>query len=357
MSRSKSSSLKIASVPSPAPVKIFRLIDFDRIKNDGFTMTLNPETLQIIQQLASQVGAPGYIKTPIFERRPQTKASAASTKGGYVPSPHQQGLSFTIDVTTANDWDMVRNLKKTVVVEKKEGVNLSIDVIRKHLNKMTDKTYSNLKDQIISEIEVFIANMDDKEKLHTELNKVGDAIFAIASGNSFYSKMYATLYNELMTKYAFMKTIIETNLKNLSTIFQDFAYCDSTLDYDTFCKNNKTNEKRRALSLFYVNLMLQNIIQPPVIINMINELQSYLLSNLVEADKTNIVEEVTEIIAILIVNGISKLQTYEQEWTQIVRNINKVGCMKHKSELSVTNKTIFKHIDILESVNKANGKK
>jgi hypothetical protein len=327
------------------PSKTYRLTDYDRIKNEGFTMTLSQETINIIKKISGQVGAPEYIKTPNFERRTHKPA-----KGG----PPTQPLVYNFDAKSNNnnnnDWDMLRNFKKTVV-EQKEGVNLSIDLIRKHLNKMTDKTYDSMRDQIINEIDALItstdANTDESKEV---LQKVGDAIFTIASGNGFYSKMYATLYNVLMTKYEFMKTIINANLKNINNIFQDFAYCDPNVDYDTFCKNNKTNEKRRALSLFYINLMLQNIIPPQTIITMLNELQSYLLTSIAEPNKTNIAEEVAEVISIWVVNGISKLQTYEQEWTQIVRIISKVGTMKHKSEPSITNKTIFKHIAMLELI-------
>ena len=41
--------------------------DFEKIQMDGFTYVLNPETMKIIQSIATQVGSPEYIKTPQFE--------------------------------------------------------------------------------------------------------------------------------------------------------------------------------------------------------------------------------------------------------------------------------------------------
>jgi hypothetical protein len=244
--------------------------DYDRIKKEGFTYTLPQETIDTIKKIAANVGAPEYIKTPHFDKRP------------YKPRIH-------IKEVTDAEWDSIRNFK-TTVIEKKKGVELSIDIIRKHLNKMTTKTYDTLQTQICSEIDSIIATETNQDALLVELNKIGDAIFDIASGNRFYSNMYAALYNELMVKYEFMKTILTAKLNTDIHIFNDFEYCSPDKDYDKFCNNNKTNEKRRALGLFYVNLMLQRIISPLKIIGMINELQTNMEDYIKVENNVNIVE-------------------------------------------------------------------
>ena len=43
--------------------------DYDRIKKEGFNYTLPAETLEAIKKIASNVGAPEYIKTPHFDKR------------------------------------------------------------------------------------------------------------------------------------------------------------------------------------------------------------------------------------------------------------------------------------------------
>jgi hypothetical protein len=217
--------------------------DYERIKKEGFVYSLPPETLAAIKKIAANVGAPEYIKTPHFDKR-----------------PHKPRIQIK-EVTDA-EWDSIRNFK-TTIMEKRKGVELSIDKIRKHLNKMTTKTYDTLLTQITAEIDLLTTA--DAELL-PELNKIGDAIFEIASGNRFYSSMYAALYKELMSKYAFMETILTNKLESDIHIFNDFEYCSPDKDYDKFCNNNKTNEKRRALGLFYVNLMLQKIIPQEKII-------------------------------------------------------------------------------------------
>ena len=306
--------------------------DYDRIKKDGFTYTLPQETIDTIKKIAANVGAPEYIKTPHFEKR------------SYKPRIHIKEVSDA-------EWDSVRNFKSTVI-EKKKGVELSIDIIRKHLNKMTTKTYDTLQTQICCEIDQIMATETNQEELLVELNKIGDAIFDIASGNRFYSGMYAALYNELMVKYEFMKTILTAKLNTDIHIFNDFEYCSPEKDYDKFCNNNKTNEKRRALGSFYVNLMLQEIIPSTKIIKMINELQTNLTDYIKAENNVNIVEELSELLYGLITTGAPKLKTQKVEWTAIMANVNIIGKMKAKSAPSISNKTIFKHMDIVMEINK-----
>jgi len=57
------------------------------------------------------------------------------------------------------------------------------------------------------------------------------------------------------------------------------------------------------------------------------------------------VEEMSELIFILITHSISRLKG-TNEWAQIVARVNLISEMKSKSEPSISNKTIFKHMDI-----------
>lgn len=312
---------------------VYTRSDYDRIKKEGFSFTLPVETIDTIKKIAANVGAPEYIKTPHFDKRPYSK-----------PRIH-------IKEVTDAEWDSIRNFK-TTVMEKKKGVELSIDKIRKHLNKMTTKTYDTLQTQICAEIDLLIAAEPNQDALLEELNKIGDAIFEIASGNRFYSGMYAALYNELMVKYEFMKTILTAKLNTDIHIFNDFEYCSPDKDYDKFCNNNKTNEKRRALGHFYVNLMLQRIIPHQKIITMIRELQTNMTDYIKGDNNVNIVEELSELLYGLITTGAPELKTQKAEWTEIMNHVTIIGKMKAKSAPSISNKTIFKHMDIVMEINK-----
>jgi hypothetical protein len=317
-------------------MKLYYREDYDKIKKEGFTFTLPAEVMETIKTISSQVGAPEYIKTPHFEKRITKPRVGGGGGGGYAAQ----------EITDA-EWDNLRSFQATVL-EKKKGIDLSIDQIRKHLNKITDKTYDTLKLQIITEINKINAAAAEND----DLKKIGDAIFTIASGNSFFSAIYAKLYKELMHDYEFLRDIFTTSFNTFSTIFKDFAYCDPNKEYDKFCQNNKTNEKRRALGLFYVNLMLHDIIPVDRIVTMIEELQSYLAESIKKEANANICEELTEVIYILVTNGSTRLCKNEEAWTNIMRRVNMISTMKLKSAPSISNKTIFKHMDLMEFVNK-----
>ena len=312
---------------------VYTRTDYDRIKREGFTYNLPKETLETIKKIAANVGAPEYIKTPHFDKQRSFK-------------PRLQIKDFS-----DTEWDTLRNFKATVM-EKKKGVELSIDKIRKHLNKMTAKTYTTLQDQICAEIDLIIETETNKDELMVELNKIGDAIFEIASGNRFYSGMYAALYNELMTRYEFMQTILSAKLNTDIHIFNDFAYCSPEKDYDKFCNNNKTNEKRRALGLFYVNLMLNKIIPATKIVSMISELQNNIDNYISTENNANIVEEMSELLFYLMTTGAVALKPLKADWDSMIAKVTRISAMKAKTAPSISNKTIFKHMDILMEINK-----
>lgn len=312
-------------------MKIYNIDDYDRIKREGISYILPEDVIRIIKSISMNVGAPEYVKTPHFEK-----------------NVRKSRMTKEID---DESWDNLRNFKPTTI-EKKNGVELSIDLIRKQLNKISDKTYESTEKEIITNIDLIIDQVGiNKDELMIELNKVGDEIFKIASGNSFYSKIYVTLYKVLINKYDFMNTIFTEKLKESICILDNFEYCDPAKDYDKFCQNNKTNEKRKALCLFYVNLMMQKIIKKDKIISMIEQLQEKLMAYIKVENNVNISEEISELIYIITTNGFTELKELDK-WKQIVECISFVSEIKPKSMPSISNKTIFKHMDIQTILNK-----
>ena len=74
---------------------IYTRNDYERIKKEGFVYTLPQETLEAIKKIATNVGAPEYIKTPHFDKRPYNNK----------PRIHIKEISDA-------DWDSIRNFKK-----------------------------------------------------------------------------------------------------------------------------------------------------------------------------------------------------------------------------------------------------
>ena len=71
------------------------------------------------------------------------------------------------------------------------------------------------------------------------------------------------------------------------------------------------------------------------------------------ADKKIYVEEISEIIFIF-VKYCKDILKKEEEWEEIENNINYIANMKYNQRLSITNKVIFKFMDLKDEINQKN---
>jgi hypothetical protein len=199
-----------------------------------------------------------------------------------------------------------------------------------------------------------ISKLIEHDTSNENMMKIGYSIFNIASSNSFYSGLYARLFKTLMNDYDIFKKIFEDNFKEFMNLFESIEFVDPKKNYDKFCEYTKTNDKRRAMSLFVVNLMINDIIDEAEIIEIISQLQALILSYLRKSDKSNEVEELTENLFIIVTKSKSYLNKGETKdaWEVISKNIEFITMLKPKMKEypSITNKTIFKHMDIFEEI-------
>ncbi len=326
-----------------AAVTRYNAEDFNQIMFEGFNYELSPETIALIQNLADQVGAPEYVRTPQFPKRDRG-GYGGDSRGGRGGGRRRNRAQEISD----DDWEQIRTFQATEIA-KKEGIDASIDLIRKHLNKMSDKTYDSLSAKIFEELCNVASDENPSEEVLAECKKVGDAVFGIASSNLFYSEMYAKLYKELMARFPFMEGIFNSNFESFGAVFKTIEYCSPDEDYDRFCEINKMNEQRRALSAFYVNLMNMEVISTEAIADITREVQSHFTALSKKEDKKPIVDELSEVIYILVTNGAGKLED-EDCWDEIVSHVENISKMKVKDAPSITNKAIFKHMDIMDAL-------
>jgi hypothetical protein len=230
---------------------------------------------------------------------------------------------------------------QTTKIEQKHGVNAQVDIIRSHLNKLTDKTYLDIRLKVFE-----IINSISKQ----DIVNVSLIIFEIASTNRFYSKLYADIYSELIDNYEMMREVVDESLSKFSALFNNIQYVDPSVDYDKFCEINKNNEKRKSLATFFLNLMINNVIPKQKIIQIMSILLEQINTFISQENKKNEVDELAENISILF-----KKELYENETTNyliggctIIEIINKIANSKAKDYKSLTSKTIFKFMDIVE---------
>uniref|UniRef100_A0A6C0IDQ1 MIF4G domain-containing protein n=1 Tax=viral metagenome TaxID=1070528 RepID=A0A6C0IDQ1_9ZZZZ len=308
----------------------------------GFDYMLPEKTLKIISELALQVGSPDYVRTPIFQKRENVLKMDSNNKD----LQKKKRGNKSMEVLNDDDWDAIRSFQ-TTKMEEKVGVDAQIDIIRTQLNKLTDKNYIDINNKIIEVIDaVIIQNITNDDML-----KLSSIIFDIASTNRFYSKMYADIYSNLSMKYDIIKTIFEENLNNFTDLFNNIEYVDSKVNYDKFCENNKINERRKSLAAFYINLMNNGMITKSRILKIISNLLSQIYSFILVEDKRNEVDELTENIAIMYKKELYEdveCENYLIEGLTINQIIVKIANSKTKDYKSLTNKSLFKFMDMIE---------
>jgi hypothetical protein len=345
MQQPKIISLSGSSVPKETYT--YNLEAFTTVAFNGFEFTIPPETMDIITKLAVQVGSPSYIKTPTFHVRPNNANTGAQfgQTGSYgamkKKSKHNQEIS-------AADWESIRNFQATKI-ETRAGIDGMFDKLRIQFNKISDKNYNEIKTNIIS----LLDELAEDEVSPEDMTKIGNALFDIAANNRFYSKLYADLYAELIGRYEIMKEAFQNSFQSFSSQFENVECGDPEENYDEFCRINKVNECRRALSLFFVNLTHNGILTHSQLLGTLYTLMAQMVSLLNVAGKQNEVNELAEIISIiysksLVEKGCNSESDYRIDGASIEDTIKMIASSKPKTYASLSSKSKFKFMDILD---------
>ncbi len=322
---------------SMAAITRYHLSDFENKINSGFKCELPDDILAIIQKLADQVGAPEYIKTPQFVRK--------EGNGGYRNRNRRRKQKAT--ELSDEAWNEIRNFEATKRVER-EGIDKSIDNVRKAMNKISDKTYETLKETIFVELKKIVDSGIDTDG--EDMNKLVESLYRIASQNGFYSELYAKLYAELVQSYDFIKTPLDKSVAGFITGLNTIKYVSPDEDYDQFCKNNKDNTIRRAVGGFFVNALKHDLVRPESIIEIIEEVQEKITNYMDSEDQTEIIDELSELVGEMLppILNILDDEEYGSVKSSMIANVAEVSKLSAKNYPSLSNKTVFKHMDILE---------
>jgi hypothetical protein len=354
-------------------MKIYNLEQYREIQQNSISYVLPEMVMNIIQHLTKDLGilnmptppppssssSSSHSSTYGIGRSSSTGSLLGGGGGGggggdYLQSSSKYRRNGNIKpdyyANPDKTWEKVKPFK-TTVIDKKEGIDKRINEIRICLNKISNKNYDVQKESIIQSMEGIQSDMDDDEEeelIKTAQLKVATAIFDIASTNKFYSALYAILYKELNDRFSIFREIlggfIEDYLKNIQSI----EYVDSNTDYDKYCLNNKENDKRKAMSVFIVNLMKNGILEKERVLHIIKQVQEMVLKYIETPGKLNEVEEITENIFLFITTAKDDFDyTKDGEWKTLLENVKKCSKMKSKEHASLSSRAVFKYMDIL----------
>lgn len=307
-------------------IKTYSLSDFNRFANSDIVYTLPPDVIHIIEELSKQVGSPEYVRTPNFDELRSNNSSEIKRFGR---NPRQ-------NITVDTNFNITRPSKPV------DPDNYN-DKIRKVLNKITTKTYNELFPLLIEIMDKIVDLTDEYKKT------VSSLILTIVSETAFYSDMYASLYSILYEKYAFLHEALDDRIQSFIASIDEITYYNPDTEYDDFCKNNKDNVKRKSVGNFLVNLTKKHIIDIGVVCEIIETIQNKLIDKLDDENKSEIVVEMSEIAGDMIVTG-KDILTSCDNYKTISGNVKKLSTMKTKDHKSLSNKTVFKNMDVCDAI-------
>ena len=233
-----------------------------------------------------------------------------------------------LKITTDKCVDYVfQKLKVTKVVQKTLTWNEQMIIdIKSLLNKLSGENIAAISLKI-------------SELIETADESIFQLIFDISYKNKFFSKNYSMLVIDLCDKNSSFKDFILKNIDKLYTLYNDMNYVSPNANYNEYCENVKKTEERSSYGCFYANLCANEFIE----VSVMEMFLRYLLETISQLmDTESHSHEVEEIIdnihAILMILKISIDLT-------LIQTISK---STNKTYKSVTNKSIFKCMDIMD---------
>jgi hypothetical protein len=326
----------------------FTLSDFDNMKFSSNMYTLSENVMNTIAYLNTNIEIPEF--TPYVSRGEpvrSTYSNHTTDKDANVSrnrSNHRIGTRNKTDSVPQNaeDWELMRSFK-TTKMEVKTGVEKTINDIRIHLNKMSAGNYVKQRDTIITEIRNYV---ECENANHEHIDKIASAIFDIASGNKFFSELYAELYRELVLHFSVFADILQRFVQKFNETIDNIEYVDSDADYDGFCRVTKNNDKRKATTTFIVNVMKKGLVSHQSVLDIVCVFMDRIIQYVSEPNSIHQMEEVCENI-FLFISMCSKEFKTNLKWREyIVPSI--LHITQNPKQSNMSNRVLFKFMDMVE---------
>lgn len=230
----------------------------------------------------------------------------------------------------------------------REGIERHILAVRSYLNKLTDKTY----DEMILNIEEEISHIKKLDSTDTEhMSKVASHIFEIASMNKFYSQVYARLYKEIIRTHPVFASILVKKHSDFVEECKKTNYINPDVNYDGFCKYNLEVERKQATMCFISYLMNMELLEPRSVVMLLDKIIDHIYSVLKEKECRRVVEDMVEMLfAVFSVCNLEMLMSVENYERDVKDRVKEMCGMKPKSFDGLTNKTLFRCMDILDLI-------
>lgn len=265
----KTSKKSVTNEPSSTPTRIYSLEDFNKFRQtmkiqipqsiiDKLQIIYNETMKSKTEYMNSRVNA--YDK-PSYNNHTSYTSDTTITRTNFNASATKKRKNRTHELSD-EDWETMRNFKITQK-DKKIGIEKKYDELRSLLNKLTDDTYEEIKNTIISTINTHIGA--ETGHSYYDFAVIIEFVFEIVKTNAFYSKLYANFIYDLFQVDASFVDWFQANFSSLiASLYgielhkNDIRIGNAEKDYDDFCEINKENEERRNLAVFFCDMKHKN---------------------------------------------------------------------------------------------------
>lgn len=328
----------------------YSLQEIHQIGLDGFSYNIPVDVISMLMTFSREIGHPyssqinpTFNSSSVFKPTGPVNNSTVIGKQSFNKKKKNNNREVSED-----EWNSFQATK----LEQRVGIDANIDKIKLSLNKISDKTFLQMRENIINELDFIYSQFGVSEE---DNNKLCNIIYSLVSTNKFYSRMFVDLYSELVQKYPSIRLSFNEKIEfnNIMENYRNIQYVSPDENYDLFCDNNKNNELRKSLTTFYVNLSQNGIIEKSFIVRILKELLTIILDKINAQNCKNDVDELTENVAILF--NKEMLEDYEDEDEYMINDKNLVEIVeelsqaKSKNYLSLSNKAIFKFMDMMDA--------
>lgn len=240
--------------------------------------------------------------------------------------------NFKKDNFEIKDKNILNNVNRIKNVNSIKKIDKIILDIRKLFNKISDKNYEKLKSEFICYYKQILLDND------IDIQKINNFIFdSIAYNNIFYSDIYVNLIITLININSNFEIIVNNNIEILLNVYK---YLNDYEKYKCFC-------------IFYVNCIINQILPIDILIKSLKNLHIELISNFKQENNKDFCDNINNIILSIIVK-IYNTNVYKENYnlfSEFYNTCSNIKKLDKKENPSLSNKTIFLNMDIIEKFN------
>lgn len=331
------------------PTHQYTLSAIESILYSGFQPKLMQSIVDIVNKLNSDLQVPEEIIPPSSTSSSSVRRDAGIEKkrysnGGGGKRDHGKNKKNEV---SAEEWDAMMAASAVVHQKDKEGLEKDLTSIRTLMNKVSTKNYETQKVVIHDAIAKYI---DDSKEEEEDIQKLFKSVIDIIGTNKFFSELYANLFKDWFESFPVIRKCWDTQMESFVHSIDEIYSVDPNVDYDGYCNYTKINDKRKAYTTFVGNLCKKDVITDESVLGMIRYYLEKTMSYIDQVGRTIEVEEITENVLILTNLIQSKMQVNDVWRDEITPVLITISQMKMKEHASLSNRVVFKYMDIIENM-------